>query len=73
MIRARITAASVRQGYEWIAHAEVAPKEGLPEEISERVRTAAISRPCRRAWPGRPGWSGTCRRARSLDECAQAA
>ena len=34
-----ITAASVRQGYEWIAHAKVARKEGLPEEIIERVRT----------------------------------
>jgi len=34
-----ITAASVGQGYEWIAHAKVARKEGLAEEIIERVRT----------------------------------
>ncbi|HEX6082250.1 MAG TPA: carboxymuconolactone decarboxylase family protein [Methylomirabilota bacterium] len=33
-----ITAASVKQGYEWIAHAKVARKEGLAEEIIERVR-----------------------------------
>lgn len=34
-----ITARSVRQGYEWIAHAKAARKENLAEEIIERVRT----------------------------------
>src|SRR3984893_15431212 len=34
-----ITARSVGQGYEWIAHAKVARKEGLAEDIIERVRT----------------------------------
>ena len=35
-----ITAASVKQGYEWIAHAKVARKESLAEEIIERVRAS---------------------------------
>jgi len=34
-----ITARSVNQGYEWIAHAKVARKEGLAEDVIERVRT----------------------------------
>ncbi|HZP38124.1 MAG TPA: carboxymuconolactone decarboxylase family protein [Methylomirabilota bacterium] len=34
-----ITAASVRQGYEWIAHAKVARREGLADDVIERVRT----------------------------------
>jgi 4-carboxymuconolactone decarboxylase len=34
-----ITARSVRQGYEWIAHARAARRENLAEEIIERVRT----------------------------------
>jgi 4-carboxymuconolactone decarboxylase len=34
-----ITARSVGQAYEWIAHAKVARKEGLAEDIIERVRT----------------------------------
>ncbi len=34
-----ITAASVRQGYEWIAHAKVARREGLGDDVIERVRT----------------------------------
>src|SRR5258707_2203511 len=34
-----ITARSVNQGYEWIAHAKVARKEGLADDVIERVRT----------------------------------
>jgi len=34
-----ITARSVGQAYEWIAHAKVARKEGLAEDVIERVRT----------------------------------
>ncbi len=34
-----ITARSVSQGYEWIVHAKIARKEGLAEDVIERVRT----------------------------------
>lgn len=34
-----ITARAVGQPYEWIAHAKVARREGLPDEVIERVRT----------------------------------
>jgi len=34
-----ITARSVSQGYEWVAHARIARKEGLPDDVIERVRT----------------------------------
>lgn len=33
-----ITARSVNQAYEWIAHARIARKEGLGEDVIERVR-----------------------------------
>jgi 4-carboxymuconolactone decarboxylase len=33
-----ITARSVNQAYEWVAHAKIARKEGLPEDVVERVR-----------------------------------
>src|SRR5262245_46113185 len=34
-----ITARAVSQPYEWIAHAKVATREGLPADVIERVRT----------------------------------
>jgi 4-carboxymuconolactone decarboxylase len=34
-----ITARSVHQAYEWVAHARIARKEGLADDIIERVRT----------------------------------
>jgi 4-carboxymuconolactone decarboxylase len=34
-----ITARSVNQAYEWVAHAKIARKEGLAEDVIERVRT----------------------------------
>ncbi len=34
-----ITARSVNQAYEWIAHAKMARKEGLADDVIERVRT----------------------------------
>jgi 4-carboxymuconolactone decarboxylase len=34
-----IAARSVNQGYEWIAHAKIARKEGLGDDVIERVRT----------------------------------
>ena len=34
-----ITARSVSQGYEWIAHAKAAKKEGLADDVIERVRS----------------------------------
>ena len=55
-----ITARSVGQGYEWIAHAKVARKEGLAEDVIERVRTRGTSPRCRPATPGRRGWCSTC-------------
>jgi 4-carboxymuconolactone decarboxylase len=34
-----ITARAVSQPYEWVAHARIALKEGLPEDVLERVRS----------------------------------
>jgi len=34
-----ITARSVNQSYEWVAHARIARKEGLADDVIERVRT----------------------------------
>jgi 4-carboxymuconolactone decarboxylase len=34
-----ITARSVNQAYEWVAHERIARKEGLPDDVIERVRT----------------------------------
>src|SRR5207245_4181099 len=34
-----ITARSVNQGYEWVAHAKIARTEKLPEEVIYRIRT----------------------------------
>lgn len=34
-----ITARAVSQPYEWVAHAPIALKAGLPEDVVERVRT----------------------------------
>ena len=34
-----ITARSVNQAYEWVAHAKVARTEKLPDDVIERVRT----------------------------------
>jgi 4-carboxymuconolactone decarboxylase len=34
-----VTARSVNQAYEWVAHAKIGMKEGLPDEVIERVRT----------------------------------
>ncbi len=34
-----ITARSVNQAYEWVAHARIARKEGLADDVIERVRT----------------------------------
>jgi len=34
-----LTARSVNQAYEWVAHAKIGKKEGLPDEVIERVRT----------------------------------
>jgi len=34
-----ITARSVNQGYEWVAHAKVARTEKLPDDVIERIRT----------------------------------
>jgi 4-carboxymuconolactone decarboxylase len=34
-----ITARAASQPYEWVAHARIALKEGLPEDVLERVRT----------------------------------
>lgn len=34
-----ITARSVNQAYEWVAHAKIARKEGLADDVIERVRT----------------------------------
>ena len=34
-----LTARSVNQAYEWIAHARIGRKEGLAEDVVERVRT----------------------------------
>ncbi len=34
-----LTARSVNQPYEWVAHARMARQEGLPDDVIERVRT----------------------------------
>ena len=34
-----VTARSVNQAYEWVAHARIGLKEGLPEDVVEKVRT----------------------------------
>jgi 4-carboxymuconolactone decarboxylase len=34
-----VTARSVDQAYEWVAHARIGKKEGLPDDVIERVRT----------------------------------
>ena len=34
-----ISARSVNQTYEWVAHAKIARQEGLPDDVIERVRT----------------------------------
>lgn len=34
-----ITARSVNQAYEWVAHARIAPTEKLPDDVIERVRS----------------------------------
>ena len=50
-----ITARSVNQGYEWIAHARVARTEKLPDEVIERIRTRGdlSTLPARYARPAR--------------------
>src|SRR6266511_5396584 len=35
-----ITARSVSQGYEWVAHARIAKNEKLPDDVIERVRVS---------------------------------
>lgn len=34
-----VTARSVNQAYEWVAHARIGKKEGLPDDVIEKVRT----------------------------------
>src|SRR5438094_5758990 len=50
-----ITARSVNQSYEWVAHARIARKEGLADDVIERVRTRGdlAALPARYARPGR--------------------
>jgi 4-carboxymuconolactone decarboxylase len=50
-----ITARSVSQGYEWIAHARIARKEGLAEDVIEKVRARGdlATLPARYARPAR--------------------
>ena len=50
-----VTARSVNQSYEWVAHARIARKEGLPDDVIERVRTRAdlAALPPRYARPAR--------------------
>jgi 4-carboxymuconolactone decarboxylase len=50
-----ITARSVSQAYEWIAHAKIARQEKLPDDVIERVRTRGdlASLPERYARPAR--------------------
>jgi 4-carboxymuconolactone decarboxylase len=50
-----ITARSVNQGYEWIAHARVARTEKLPDDVIERIRTRGdlSTLPARYARPAR--------------------
>jgi len=50
-----ITARSVNQAYEWVAHARIARKEGLADDVIERVRTRGdlAALPTRYARPAR--------------------
>jgi len=50
-----ITARSVNQAYEWVAHAKVARQEGLADDVIERVRTRGdlAGLPARYARPAR--------------------
>jgi 4-carboxymuconolactone decarboxylase len=34
-----VTARAIDQPYEWVAHAKIARREGLPDDVIERVRT----------------------------------
>jgi len=45
-----ITARSVNQAYEWVAHARIARTEKLPDDVIERIRTLSVAeeRPCSR-------------------------
>jgi 4-carboxymuconolactone decarboxylase len=50
-----ITARSVGQGYEWVAHARIARQEKLPDDVIERVRARGdlATLPARYARPAR--------------------
>src|SRR5881397_4281397 len=50
-----ITARSVNQAYEWVAHARIARTEKLPDDVIERIRTRGdlSALPPRYARPGR--------------------
>ncbi|MGH7302386.1 MAG: carboxymuconolactone decarboxylase family protein [Candidatus Rokuibacteriota bacterium] len=50
-----ITARSVNQAYEWVAHARIAKTEKLPDEVIERIRTRGdlSALPARYARPAR--------------------
>src|SRR5881396_842061 len=50
-----ITARSVNQAYEWVAHAKIAKTEKLPDDVIERVRTKGdlASLPARYAGPAK--------------------
>jgi 4-carboxymuconolactone decarboxylase len=50
-----ITARSVNQAYEWVAHARIAKTEKLPDDVIERVRTKGdlASLPARYAGPAK--------------------
>ncbi|PYN47133.1 MAG: hypothetical protein DME00_16660 [Candidatus Rokuibacteriota bacterium] len=45
-----ITARSVNQGYEWVAHAKIARTAKPPDDVIERIRTLSVAeeRPCSR-------------------------
>jgi 4-carboxymuconolactone decarboxylase len=55
-----ITARSVNQAYEWVAHARIARTEKLPDDVIERIRTRGDSRRLRRATRSRRASSSTC-------------
>jgi 4-carboxymuconolactone decarboxylase len=50
-----VTARTVGQAYEWVAHAPIGQREGLPDEVIERVRTRGdlAALPARYAGPAR--------------------